>query len=163
MRKLIIALVLMLCSGCLSCANNSMFNVNDIKMVTPKQFEMVKPADKKRVAQENVFLFEKVKKDWKPLGNPVSIDEIKLNKENRQAMAFINRQNNRTKYSAWGIFPLLDKQLNAYLITNNEKHLNDFVTFYEYFLSVRMDKKGRENYAGILLPQWERLDRYNIL
>lgn len=131
-------------------------------MITPKEYEVIKPTDKNVVIKENVFLFKNIKNDWEPLDKSLAIDMDRLNDENRQAKSFMKSQSNRTKYSAWGVSPLLHKQLDAYLITKNEKHLSDFILFYDYFLSVRMDNKRRVNFEGKLSPQWERLDRYNI-
>lgn len=121
----------------------------------------VKPI-KKDIIKRNRFDSSKIYKDWVPLKKILVIDKLKLEDEFKREKHVMESQPNRTKYSAWEMGPMLHKYLNAFLITKDETYLNKFLEHYDYFYSVRMDQKGRINFNGELLPQWERLDRYNI-
>lgn len=101
--------------------------------------------------------------DWRHRENVGVINEQAIQDDIRQSKDLISSQPNKTKFSAWAVQPLLSMINTAYLTTTDPSYLDQFVEFFEYFISVRMDKQGRINYDGSVRPQWERQDEYNIL
>lgn len=67
-----------------------------------------------------------------------------------------------TRFSGWEAHPLLSTVNNAYLLTGEQKYLDDFVYFYKDFLSYRGDMCQLVNYEGKIKPEWYRLENFDI-
>ncbi|WP_231871747.1 hypothetical protein, partial [Oleiphilus sp. HI0079] len=69
---------------------------------------------------------------------------------------------NKSLFSGWEVQPLIGALNNAFLLTHSTVWLDEISFFFDYFDNVRMSTQSRVNFDGRLLPQWERIDRYNI-
>ncbi|MEA3458599.1 MAG: hypothetical protein U9R21_07980, partial [Candidatus Thermoplasmatota archaeon] len=120
------------------------------------------PPDYTIISSNNKFNFSLVKKDWLPLKNPMPVDDKAIDEMVKRINLSVSNHPRELLFAGWGVYPVLNTFLNAYLISHDEKYLRHFVRFYKYLLSVRMDKRGRMDFRGEILPQWERMNRQNI-
>jgi hypothetical protein len=122
----------------------------------PPSYDSIETSEYKTPSFDYLIVNKRVDQD--------SLSDIfaSVNSEAERYVHYTRTQKCKTKITAWQLSPLISSLNTAYLLTGNKDYLRQVSYFYRYYIGIRMDNQNRIDFQGKLLPQWERLDRYNI-